>query len=57
MPFLPWAMFAYALCYVVPFSLVFLETTEAGMRRLSRAVLLAYMMASPFFHVFGSCVS
>ena len=49
LPFLPWTMLGYALAYVVPLSLVFLETTEAGMRRLSRAVLLAYMMAAPFF--------
>lgn len=49
LPFLPWAMAGYALCYVVPLSLIFLETTEGGMRKLSRAVLLAYLMASPFF--------
>jgi membrane-associated phospholipid phosphatase len=49
LPFLPWAMAGYALCYVVPASLIWLETSQAGVRRLSRAVLLAYLMAAPFF--------
>ena len=49
LPFLPWAMAGYALAYVVPLSLVFLETTVEGHHRLSRAVLLAYLMAAPVF--------
>lgn len=49
LPFWPWAMAGYALAYVVPVSLVFVETSVGGHRRLSRAVLLAYLMAAPFF--------
>lgn len=49
LPFWPWAMAGYALAYLVPVSLVFVETSHAGHRRLSRAVLLAYLMAAPFF--------
>jgi membrane-associated phospholipid phosphatase len=48
-PFEPQAMAGYALAYVVPVSLLWVEVTEAGMRRLLRAVLLAYAIAAPFF--------
>ena len=49
LPFLPWAMAGYALAYVVPLALVFLEPTAGGQRQLSRAVLLGYLLAAPFF--------
>jgi len=48
-PFRPQAMFGYGLAYVIPASLLWVEVTEEGMRRLLRAVLLAYAMAAPFF--------
>lgn len=50
-PFVPEAMLGYGLAYVVPLALLFVETTESGMRRMTRAALLAYMMAAPFFLV------
>ncbi len=48
-PFVPEAMPAYALCYVVPLALLFVETTLAGVRRMMRACLLAYAIAAMFF--------
>lgn len=50
-PFIPAAMLGYGLCYVVPASLLWVETTRSGMHRLMRAAFLAYMMAAPFFLV------
>ena len=50
-PFIPEAMLGYGLAYIVPLSLLWVETTESGMRRMMRAALLAYMMAAPFFLV------
>lgn len=49
LPFMPVAMAGYALAYLMPLSLAFIEVTEAGVRRMTRAVLLAYLLAAPFF--------
>lgn len=48
-PFVPAAMLGYGLVYVVPLSLLWLERTEAGVRRMWRAALAAYAIAAPFF--------
>lgn len=48
-PFVPEGMAGYALAYVVPVALLWVETSRAGVRRMSRACLLAYAMAAPFF--------
>jgi membrane-associated phospholipid phosphatase len=48
-PFVPAAMWGYALAYVVPVALLWVAVDEAGMKRMTRAALLAYMMAAPFF--------
>jgi membrane-associated phospholipid phosphatase len=50
-PFVPEAMIGYALAYVVPVALLWVEVTLAGMRRMMRACLLAYAMAAAFFVV------
>jgi membrane-associated phospholipid phosphatase len=50
-PFVPEAMVGYALAYVVPLALLFVETTEHGIRRMMRAAFLAYLAAAPFFVV------
>ena len=48
-PFVPAAMAGYALVYVMPLASLFLERTEAGLRRMRRALLVAYALAAPFF--------
>ena len=48
-PFVPAAMPLYALAYVVPLALLWVETTEHGVRRMMRAAFLAYAIAAPFF--------
>lgn len=50
-PFVPAAMVGYALVYLLPFSLLWLEDTADGYRRMTRAAILAYAMAVPFFIV------
>lgn len=51
LPFVPEAMLGYALAYVVPLALLWVEVTLSGVRRMMRACLLAYAMASFFFVV------
>src|SRR5687768_17418544 len=48
-PFVPEAMLGYALVYLVPLSLLWVETTASGIRRMLHAALLAYAIAAPFF--------
>jgi membrane-associated phospholipid phosphatase len=49
LPFVPAFMVGYGLVYVVPLSILWLETTEEGIRRMTRAILLGYLVAAPFF--------
>ena len=48
-PFVPEAMLGYGLAYVVPLALLWVETTLQGVRRMTRACLLAYAMAGAVF--------
>jgi membrane-associated phospholipid phosphatase len=48
-PFRTLGMVGYALVYLVPFSLLWVETTWGGVRRMMRAALLAYALAAPVF--------
>lgn len=48
-PFYTPAILGYALVYVMPVAVLWLEVTDAGLRRMRRAMLLAYALAAPFF--------
>jgi len=50
-PFVPAAMALYALVYVMPVAALWVETTESGVRRMRRALVMAYLLAAPFFLV------
>lgn len=50
-PFVPAAMYGYALAYVVPVALLWVEVSREGVARMTRACLLAYAMAAAFFVV------